>query len=227
MPWQETCTGKTTEIDENFSFVDCDLALSLDREGNIRLDEVSEKGDQMSHLEGTYVIDGALITTNREPAAGEVYRPYVSIKTDGNTMLVYETDVRAEFDDPEYSVLYNECSLDGTTVYTVNEFNFAGITRTEKSFCFDSLSSPAEMIRTEIRSELTEDGAYVIEREERSVRADISELEKATPDDIAMSFKFSDKEGLSDIYSFWYSYDGQSDGLTIFWAGENVVLSRN
>ena len=87
-----TWEGKTTEFNDSFSLVDCKLTVTMDAEGNFTLTETDDSDAAIKQVEGTYSLDGMLVTIDiKDPKTKKPdSSKYIFIRTDGAKYSIYE-----------------------------------------------------------------------------------------------------------------------------------------
>lgn len=230
-----TWTGATTEFTDNFSLIDCTLTLTMDGEGNFTLKEVDASDTAVEQMAGTYSLDDMLLCFSlNEPKTKSVRSNYIFLRAGETKYLVYEGSSPKDLaelsqieDDNGQKVkiegFFKECAVDGTKLVSHEEDDLLGLTITDLTFEFDDLENLTTLTRSsKVANMVSEDIALDIT--ERVVIEDLSIEEK--PEEADMLLHFEEKTCVSEKKSLWYSYDGETDELVLYWSGVTIKLNR-
>ncbi|MBQ3830060.1 MAG: hypothetical protein II813_03965 [Spirochaetales bacterium] len=232
-----TWEGKTTEFNDSFSLVDCKLTVTMDAEGNFTLTETDDSDTAIKQVEGTYSLDGMLVTIDiKDPKPKNPdFSKYIFIRTDGAKYSIYEGSSAgeladyAEYEDDDGNKLdvgrlFNEYVVDGTKLSLHSEDNILGLSITDVTYEFDDLKNPHTLKKSKKDANM-ESEDIVLDATERVV-VDNTLIRDPDPEEANMLVHFEEESCESEKLSIWYSYDSETDKLTLYWAAEPTTLTR-
>ena len=233
-----TWEGKTTEFNDSFSsLVDCKLTVTMDAEGNFTLSEVDDSDTAIKQFEGTYSLDGMLVTIDiKDPKTKKPdSSKYIFIRKDGAKYSLYEGSSAdelakyAEYEDDDGNKLdvgrlFNEYVVDGTKLSLHSEDNILGLSITDVTYEFNSLENPTTLRKSKKVANM-ESEDIVLDATERVV-VDNTLTKDTKPNEADMLVHFEEESYEREKLSIWYSYDSETDKLTLYWSAEPITLTR-
>ena len=233
-----TWEGNTTEFNDSFSsLVDCKLTVTMDAEGNFTLSEVDDSDTAIKQFEGTYSLDGMLVTIDiKDPKTKKPdSSKYIFIRKDGAKNPIYEGSSAgelaeyAEYEDDDGNKLdvgrlFNEYVVDGTKLSLHSEDNILGLSITDVTYEFNSLENPTTLRKSKKVANM-ESEDIVLDATERVV-VDNTLTKDTKPNEADMLVHFEEESYEREKLSIWYSYDSETDKLTLYWSAEPITLTR-
>ncbi|MBR0520978.1 MAG: hypothetical protein IJJ95_06555 [Spirochaetales bacterium] len=233
-----TWEGNTTEFNDSFSsLVDCKLTVTMDAEGNFTLSEVDDSDTAIKQFEGTYSLDGMLVTIDiKDPKTKKPdSSKYIFIRKDGAKYSLYEGSSAdelakyAEYEDDDGNKLdvgrlFNEYVVDGTKLSLHSEDNILGLSITDVTYEFNSLENPTTLRKSKKVANM-ESEDIVLDATERVV-VDNTLTKDTKPNEADMLVHFEEESYEREKLSIWYSYDSETDKLTLYWSAEPITLTR-
>ena len=209
----------------------------MDAEGNFTLSEVDDSETTIKQVEGRYSLDGMLVTIDiKDPKTKYPdSSKYIFIRTDGAKYSIYEGSSagelaeHAEYEDDDGNKLdvgrlFNEYVVDGTKLSLHSEDNILGLSITDVTYEFDDLENPTTLKKSKKVANM-ESEDIVLDATERVV-VDNTLGRDADSEEADMLVYFEEENCESEKLSFWYSYDSETDKLTLYWAAEPITLTR-